>query len=188
VSRSDARRSRSSAPRAPGTRVAVLSGGALPRATRLGSCMPPGREASQHRAHSRSSLPGEATTRGQNWRREPTALGLPAILAPLPVARGVEQTANARVLADASASVLLPEAELTAEGLVVVLPRNTPSRRRASSLSPHRPVSSEPYLRRLSGMMVISGDVAINGRASGSSWSRRAYPPWTKRPDAFGSR
>jgi Glycosyltransferase family 28 C-terminal domain len=80
--------------------------------------MPPGREASQHRAHSRSSLPGEATTRGQNWRREPTALGLPAILASLPVARGVEQTANARVLADAGASVLFPEAELTAEGLV----------------------------------------------------------------------
>jgi hypothetical protein len=44
----------------------------------------------------------------------------------------------------------------------------------------HRgPVSSEPYLRRLSGMMVISGDVAINGRASGRSWSRRADPPWT---------
>ena len=37
-------------------------------------------------------------------------------------------------------------------------------------------------------MMVIPGDVAINGRASGSSWSLRAYPPWTKRPDAFGSR
>src|SRR5438876_11095485 len=31
----------------------------------------------------------------------------------------------------------------------------------------HRgPVSSEPYLRRLSGMMVIPGDVAINFRAS----------------------
>ena len=37
-------------------------------------------------------------------------------------------------------------------------------------------------------MMVISGDVAINGRASGSSWSLRAYPPWTKRRAAFGSR
>jgi hypothetical protein len=49
-----------------------------------------------------------------------------------------------------------------------------------SSPIPHRPVSSEPYLRRLSGMMVVSGDVAINGRASGSSWSLRAYPPWTK--------
>ena len=34
-------------------------------------------------------------------------------------------------------------------------------------------------------MMVISGDVAINGRASGSSWSLRADPPWTKRPDAL---
>jgi tetratricopeptide (TPR) repeat protein len=53
---------------------------------------------------------------------------------------------------------------------------NTLSRRQPSCLSPHRPVSSEPYLRRLSGMMVIAGDVAINGRASGRSWSRRAYP------------
>jgi hypothetical protein len=33
--------------------------------------------------------------------------------------------------------------------------------------------------------MVISGDVAISGRASGSSWSQRADPPWTERPDAF---
>jgi hypothetical protein len=32
------------------------------------------------------------------------------------------------------------------------------------------------------GMMVISGDVAINGRGSGSSGATRAYPPWTKRP------
>src|SRR5262245_64238314 len=30
-------------------------------------------------------------------------------------------------------------------------------------------------------MMVVSGDVAINGRASGSSGATRAYPPWTKR-------
>jgi hypothetical protein len=36
--------------------------------------------------------------------------------------------------------------------------------------------------------MDILGDVAINGRASGSSWSLRAYPPWTRRRDAFGSR
>jgi hypothetical protein len=32
------------------------------------------------------------------------------------------------------------------------------------------------------GMMVVSGDVAINGRASESSGATRAYPPWTKRP------
>ena len=40
---------------------------------------------------------------------ELAALGLPAILVPLPGARGDEQTANARVLADAGAAVLLPE-------------------------------------------------------------------------------
>jgi UDP-N-acetylglucosamine--N-acetylmuramyl-(pentapeptide) pyrophosphoryl-undecaprenol N-acetylglucosamine transferase len=49
---------------------------------------------------------------------ELAALGLPAILVPLPGARGDEQTANARVLADAGAAVLLPEAELTPERLV----------------------------------------------------------------------
>src|SRR2546428_5620854 len=43
----------------------------------------------------------------------------------------------------------------------------------------HQPVSSEPYLRRRGGMMVVSGDVAISGRASGSSGATRAYPPWT---------
>src|SRR5262249_32455689 len=49
---------------------------------------------------------------------ELAALGLPAILIPLPGARGDEQTANARVLADAGAAVLLSEAELTPERLV----------------------------------------------------------------------
>jgi UDP-N-acetylglucosamine--N-acetylmuramyl-(pentapeptide) pyrophosphoryl-undecaprenol N-acetylglucosamine transferase len=49
---------------------------------------------------------------------ELAALGLPAILVPLPGARGDEQTANARVLADAGAAVLLPERELTPERLV----------------------------------------------------------------------
>jgi UDP-N-acetylglucosamine--N-acetylmuramyl-(pentapeptide) pyrophosphoryl-undecaprenol N-acetylglucosamine transferase len=49
---------------------------------------------------------------------ELAALGLPAILIPLPGARGDEQTANAQVLADAGAAVLLPEVELTPERLV----------------------------------------------------------------------
>jgi len=49
------------------------------------------------------------------------ALGLPAVLIPLPGARGDEQTANARILADAGAAVLLPERELTAERLVAVV-------------------------------------------------------------------
>jgi UDP-N-acetylglucosamine--N-acetylmuramyl-(pentapeptide) pyrophosphoryl-undecaprenol N-acetylglucosamine transferase len=49
---------------------------------------------------------------------ELAALGLPAILVPLPGARGDEQTANARVLTDAGAAVLLPEADLTPDRLV----------------------------------------------------------------------
>lgn len=49
------------------------------------------------------------------------AVGLPAILVPLPGARGDEQTANARVLADAGAAVLLPERELDPDRLVAHL-------------------------------------------------------------------
>jgi UDP-N-acetylglucosamine--N-acetylmuramyl-(pentapeptide) pyrophosphoryl-undecaprenol N-acetylglucosamine transferase len=49
---------------------------------------------------------------------ELAALGLPSVLIPLPGARGDEQTANARVLAEAGAAVLLPERELTAGRLV----------------------------------------------------------------------
>jgi UDP-N-acetylglucosamine--N-acetylmuramyl-(pentapeptide) pyrophosphoryl-undecaprenol N-acetylglucosamine transferase len=48
---------------------------------------------------------------------ELAAVGLPAILIPLPGARGDEQTANARVLAEAGAAVLLPERALTPDGL-----------------------------------------------------------------------
>ncbi|MBI2466360.1 MAG: undecaprenyldiphospho-muramoylpentapeptide beta-N-acetylglucosaminyltransferase [Candidatus Rokubacteria bacterium] len=49
------------------------------------------------------------------------ALGLPAILIPLPGARRDEQTANARVLADAGAAVLLPQSELTPERLAMLV-------------------------------------------------------------------
>jgi UDP-N-acetylglucosamine--N-acetylmuramyl-(pentapeptide) pyrophosphoryl-undecaprenol N-acetylglucosamine transferase len=49
------------------------------------------------------------------------ALGLPSLLVPLPGARGDEQTANARILADAGAAVVLPESELTAERLVAAV-------------------------------------------------------------------
>ena len=49
---------------------------------------------------------------------ELAALGLPSMLIPLPGARGDEQTANARVLADAGAAVLVRERDLTPERLV----------------------------------------------------------------------
>ncbi len=46
------------------------------------------------------------------------AIGVPAILVPLPGAPGDHQTANARALVDAGAAVLVPDAELTADRLV----------------------------------------------------------------------
>ncbi|MCB1004577.1 MAG: undecaprenyldiphospho-muramoylpentapeptide beta-N-acetylglucosaminyltransferase [Acidimicrobiales bacterium] len=49
---------------------------------------------------------------------ELAAIGVPAILVPLPGAPGDHQTANARALVDADAAVLVPDAELTAERLV----------------------------------------------------------------------
>ncbi|MGH7268011.1 MAG: UDP-N-acetylglucosamine--N-acetylmuramyl-(pentapeptide) pyrophosphoryl-undecaprenol N-acetylglucosamine transferase, partial [Candidatus Rokuibacteriota bacterium] len=49
------------------------------------------------------------------------AVGLPSVLVPLPGARGDEQTANARVLADAGAAVLLPEAEMDPAGLAALV-------------------------------------------------------------------
>ncbi len=52
---------------------------------------------------------------------ELSALGLPAVLIPLPGTRGDEQTANARVLADAGAAVLLPDRELSPGRLVTVV-------------------------------------------------------------------
>ena len=64
---------------------------------------------------------------------ELAALGLPAILIPLPGARGDEQTANARVLAEAGAAILLPERELTGTRLVDLVRElcADPARRRA---------------------------------------------------------
>lgn len=49
---------------------------------------------------------------------ELSAIGVPAVLVPLPGAPGDHQTANARALVDAGAAVLVPDAELTADRLV----------------------------------------------------------------------
>jgi UDP-N-acetylglucosamine--N-acetylmuramyl-(pentapeptide) pyrophosphoryl-undecaprenol N-acetylglucosamine transferase len=46
-------------------------------------------------------------------RSEIAALGRPAILVPYPYAAGDHQTFNARVLADAGAALLCPDAQLT---------------------------------------------------------------------------
>ncbi len=55
---------------------------------------------------------------GGNTVAELAAVGLPAILVPLPGAPGDHQTANARHLADAGAAVLVPDDELSAARLV----------------------------------------------------------------------
>jgi UDP-N-acetylglucosamine--N-acetylmuramyl-(pentapeptide) pyrophosphoryl-undecaprenol N-acetylglucosamine transferase len=62
------------------------------------------------------------------------ALGLPAILVPLPGARGDEQTANARVLADAEGAVLLPESALTPERLSALVGELLGSRARLAQM------------------------------------------------------
>ena len=51
------------------------------------------------------------------------AWGLPSILVPLPTAAADHQTRNARVLSEAGAALLLPEAELSAERLAVEVSR-----------------------------------------------------------------
>ena len=77
---------------------------------------------------------------------ELAALGLPAILVPLPGARGDEQTANARVLADAGAAVLLPETELTPERLVREV--EPPARRSGAAPGDGRPRTRPRHARR----------------------------------------
>jgi UDP-N-acetylglucosamine--N-acetylmuramyl-(pentapeptide) pyrophosphoryl-undecaprenol N-acetylglucosamine transferase len=49
---------------------------------------------------------------------ELTAVGVPAVLVPLPTAPGDHQTANARVLADGGAAVLVPDGDLDGPRLV----------------------------------------------------------------------
>jgi UDP-N-acetylglucosamine:LPS N-acetylglucosamine transferase len=62
-----------------------------------------------------------AVTRAGGGVAELAALGVPAVLVPLPIAPRDHQTANARVLADAGAAVLVPDDELTTDRLEVEL-------------------------------------------------------------------
>ena len=60
---------------------------------------------------------------GGNTVAELTAVGAPAVLVPLPGAPGDHQTANARVLADAGAAVLVPDADLDGAQMVAEVDR-----------------------------------------------------------------
>jgi UDP-N-acetylglucosamine:LPS N-acetylglucosamine transferase len=58
-----------------------------------------------------------AVTRAGGGVAELAALGVPAVLVPLPIAPRDHQTANARVLVDSGAAVLVPDSELTVDRL-----------------------------------------------------------------------
>lgn len=62
-----------------------------------------------------------AVTRAGGSVAELAAMGVPAVLVPLPIATRDHQTANARVLVDAGAAVLVPDDELTTDRLVAEL-------------------------------------------------------------------
>jgi UDP-N-acetylglucosamine--N-acetylmuramyl-(pentapeptide) pyrophosphoryl-undecaprenol N-acetylglucosamine transferase len=82
------------------------------------------------------------------------AWGLPNVLVPLPTAAADHQTYNARVLAGAGASILLPQAELTPERLRVVVGEllQDPQRRRQMAeraLARGRPHSAQEIVSKL---------------------------------------
>jgi len=58
---------------------------------------------------------------GASTCAELTALGRPSILIPLPSATGDHQTANARSLQEGGGAILLPQSEMTAQGLADTL-------------------------------------------------------------------
>src|SRR5262249_53588010 len=58
-----------------------------------------------------------AVTRAGGSVAELTAMGVPAILVPLPIATRDHQTANAQVLVDAGGAVLIPDDELDVDRL-----------------------------------------------------------------------
>jgi UDP-N-acetylglucosamine--N-acetylmuramyl-(pentapeptide) pyrophosphoryl-undecaprenol N-acetylglucosamine transferase len=86
------------------------------------------------------------------------AWGLPNVLVPLPTAAADHQSHNARVLADAGASLLLPQAELTPGRLreVVTGLLNNPAARRemaARALARGRPNSASEIVSKLLTLM-----------------------------------
>jgi undecaprenyldiphospho-muramoylpentapeptide beta-N-acetylglucosaminyltransferase len=64
-----------------------------------------------------------AVTRAGGGVAELAAMGVPAVLVPLPIATRDHQTANARVLVDSGAAVLVPDHELTTDRLAAELER-----------------------------------------------------------------
>ncbi|MBM3457222.1 MAG: UDP-N-acetylglucosamine--N-acetylmuramyl-(pentapeptide) pyrophosphoryl-undecaprenol N-acetylglucosamine transferase [Armatimonadetes bacterium] len=72
---------------------------------------------------------------GSSTLAEVAAAGLPALLVPYPHAVADHQTQNARILADAGAGILIPDAEFTGERLVVALEQLEQDRARLESMA-----------------------------------------------------
>jgi undecaprenyldiphospho-muramoylpentapeptide beta-N-acetylglucosaminyltransferase len=71
----------------------------------------------EDRMHLLLAAADAAVTRAGGGVAELAALGVPAVLVPLPIATRDHQTANGKVLANAGAAVLVPDDELTTERL-----------------------------------------------------------------------
>jgi UDP-N-acetylglucosamine:LPS N-acetylglucosamine transferase len=64
-----------------------------------------------------------AVTRAGGGVAELAALGVPAVLVPLPIATRDHQTANGRFLVDAGGAILVPDDELTTDRLETEITR-----------------------------------------------------------------
>jgi undecaprenyldiphospho-muramoylpentapeptide beta-N-acetylglucosaminyltransferase len=76
-----------------------------------------------------------AVTRAGGGVAELAALGVPAVLVPLPIATRDHQTANAKVLVNAGAAILVPDDELTTDRLELELAAILDDPARRSSMS-----------------------------------------------------
>jgi UDP-N-acetylglucosamine--N-acetylmuramyl-(pentapeptide) pyrophosphoryl-undecaprenol N-acetylglucosamine transferase len=116
---------------------------------------------------------------------ELTAVGLPAVLVPLPGAPGDHQTANARVLQRAGAAVLVPDAELNGDLMAATVDAllADPARLEAMSLA-SAALGRRDAARRVADLVE---DVALRPRpgspAAGGSTNGAVHVS-TKREDA----
>lgn len=86
---------------------------------------------------------------------EIATLGKPAILVPLPGSGGDEQTRNARVLADASAALLLPQSERLADDLRREIPALLRDEKRRDEMATRaRQFGHQDAARRLTGELL----------------------------------
>jgi UDP-N-acetylglucosamine--N-acetylmuramyl-(pentapeptide) pyrophosphoryl-undecaprenol N-acetylglucosamine transferase len=95
---------------------------------------------------------------------EIAALGKPSVLIPLPGAGGDEQTANARVLVDRDAGILIPQSELTEDRLVVEIDRLLTSGRLPTMADNARKAARLDAADRLADEILALADAATGSK------------------------